>query len=421
VRGLAPAAKVEQHLQQVSVIHNPVAVHIHATEIAARIAEREQYGEQVSIVDATVARHIAVMRDAAVGWITPIRALRVRQGDGVDTTCRGAARPAVHTRGAFRTVRTANCDEGRVVPDEPPAAAQCVAVVATNRQIVDACWTTAQAAGRVIDRGEGAARIIVEGHAFTRRIEQPELGVETCAPNRRGGKRCWVGQVDGVHVHIIIAHDAIDHRERATRRGLGGLWQVTRVPHLQQHPQRAVRTAPAELVVRRAVVELHRDGVVAEGGAVRDGVVELGDARAVGKSQADIASIDIEVNGRACDAGVRVGAGQGRAERDRCPTLTCHIGAAERAAYLAQGNLVGGGHPCVGAGMLASQPDRAVIAAIQVGARVVAPAIGSGACTRDPAAEAQPNTAADTGIAFQPRVDREGHIVGGCPHPRWRC
>jgi hypothetical protein len=71
-------------LQQVSVIHNPVAVHIHATEIATRIAEREQYGQQVSIVDATVARHIAVMRDAAVGWITPIRALRVRQGDGVD-------------------------------------------------------------------------------------------------------------------------------------------------------------------------------------------------------------------------------------------------------------------------------------------------------------------------------------------------
>jgi hypothetical protein len=43
------------------------------------LPEREQYRQQVGVVDATVASHIAVMRDAAVGWVTPIRALRVRQ------------------------------------------------------------------------------------------------------------------------------------------------------------------------------------------------------------------------------------------------------------------------------------------------------------------------------------------------------
>jgi hypothetical protein len=62
---LAPTPEVEQHLQQVRVIHNPVAVHIYTPEVAARVAKREQHGQQVGVIHAAVGVHIAVVRGAA--------------------------------------------------------------------------------------------------------------------------------------------------------------------------------------------------------------------------------------------------------------------------------------------------------------------------------------------------------------------
>jgi hypothetical protein len=55
--GLAPRAEVEQHNQQVGVVHDVVAVHIALT---ARVAEVEQHNQQVGVVHTAVAVHIAL-------------------------------------------------------------------------------------------------------------------------------------------------------------------------------------------------------------------------------------------------------------------------------------------------------------------------------------------------------------------------
>jgi len=57
---LAPATEVEQHGQQVSVVHNAVAIHIGGRAFGR--AEREQYLQQVGVVHTAVAVHIALYR-----------------------------------------------------------------------------------------------------------------------------------------------------------------------------------------------------------------------------------------------------------------------------------------------------------------------------------------------------------------------
>ena len=56
-----PTAEVEQHLQQIGVVHNPVAVHIYTPEVAARAAKREQHCQQVGVIHTAVGVHIAVV------------------------------------------------------------------------------------------------------------------------------------------------------------------------------------------------------------------------------------------------------------------------------------------------------------------------------------------------------------------------
>jgi hypothetical protein len=56
-------AEVEQHGQQVGVVHNPVAVGVLA-DAALHAAELEQHCQQVGIVDTAVAVDISVMAPA---------------------------------------------------------------------------------------------------------------------------------------------------------------------------------------------------------------------------------------------------------------------------------------------------------------------------------------------------------------------
>ncbi len=49
---------MEQHLQQVGIIHHAIAVHIF-WQVGACLTEGEQHGEQVGIIHATAAVYIA--------------------------------------------------------------------------------------------------------------------------------------------------------------------------------------------------------------------------------------------------------------------------------------------------------------------------------------------------------------------------
>jgi hypothetical protein len=55
--GSTPAPEVEQHLQQIGVVYNPIVVHIFG-EVAC-LSERVQHGKQISIVHAAIERCIS--------------------------------------------------------------------------------------------------------------------------------------------------------------------------------------------------------------------------------------------------------------------------------------------------------------------------------------------------------------------------
>ncbi len=57
----ASLSKVEQHREQVGVVHNPVAVGVFR-QTAARLTKREQHCEQVGVVHAPVAVDVGATR-----------------------------------------------------------------------------------------------------------------------------------------------------------------------------------------------------------------------------------------------------------------------------------------------------------------------------------------------------------------------
>jgi hypothetical protein len=82
--GITPTAEVEQHLQQVGIIHNPVTIQVGQVRIRAK---RKQHCQQVTAIHAAVAVHIASnsRTDCA-----PLQQLH----------------PSVHIRTAYRSERT---------------------------------------------------------------------------------------------------------------------------------------------------------------------------------------------------------------------------------------------------------------------------------------------------------------------------
>jgi hypothetical protein len=59
-----PLPNANSTMQQVGVVDAPVAVDIHAPQVAARLPEGEQHRQQVSVIDAAVVVDIAVVRRA---------------------------------------------------------------------------------------------------------------------------------------------------------------------------------------------------------------------------------------------------------------------------------------------------------------------------------------------------------------------